>query len=64
MRLFAPDLYRNFAIGFAVGAGLLAAASLDQWGTELASPARAAETLHTPGPDAEAFITAPEPARP
>ena len=23
MRLFKPDLYRNFAIGFALGAGLV-----------------------------------------
>lgn len=60
MRLFAPDLYRNFAIGFAVGALLIAGASADSWGRELASPAQAAETPHTPGPDAAAFIAAPE----
>ncbi len=60
MRLFAPDLYRNFAIGFAVGALLIAGANADQWGEELASPAQAAETPHTPGPDAATFVTAPE----
>lgn len=61
MRLFAPDLYRNFAIGFAAGAMLIAAASSEQWGSELASPAQAAETAHTPGPDAAEFVAAPEP---
>lgn len=60
MRLFAPDLYRNFAIGFAAGAALIAGASADSWSEELAPPAQAAETPHTPGPDAAAFITAPE----
>jgi hypothetical protein len=62
MRLFAPDLYRNFAIGFAAGAALIVAANADQWGEELASPAQAAETPHTPGPEAAAFIAAPGPA--
>ncbi|MCU0946639.1 MAG: hypothetical protein MUF47_00090 [Porphyrobacter sp.] len=56
MRLFAPDLYRNFAIGFAVGAALIAGANVDQWGDNLASPARAAETAHAPGPDAAMFL--------
>jgi hypothetical protein len=56
MRLFSPDLYRNFAIGFAIGAALIAGANADRLGDELSSPARAAETAHTPGPDAEAFL--------
>jgi hypothetical protein len=58
MRLFAPDLYRNFAIGFAVGAALIAVTSADRWDGNLASPAIAAETPHTPGPSPEAFLTA------
>ncbi|MEA1618576.1 hypothetical protein SOQ14_06570 [Erythrobacter sp. T5W1-R] len=58
MRLFAPDLYRNFAIGFAVGAALIAGANVENWGDELASPARAAETPHAPGPSPEAFLGA------
>jgi hypothetical protein len=62
MRLFAPDLYRNFAIGFAAGALLIAGTSADSWSGEIASPARAAETPHTPGPDAAAFIAVPGPA--
>lgn len=62
MRLFAPDLYRNFAIGFAAGAVLIAATSAGQWGDELAPPAQAAETPHAPGPDAAAFVALPEPA--
>lgn len=62
MRLFAPDLYRNFAIGFAAGALLIAGTSADKWSEELASPAQAAEIPHTPGPDAAAFITASEAA--
>ncbi|MFN3990698.1 MAG: hypothetical protein ACK4IS_10620 [Erythrobacter sp.] len=61
MRLFAPDLYRNFAIGFAAGALLIAGVSAGQWGDEVSAPARAAEVPHTPGPDAATFITAPEP---
>lgn len=56
MRLFATDLYRNFAIGFAVGAALIAGANVNQWGENLASPARAAETARTPGPDAATFL--------
>lgn len=59
MRLFAPDLYRNFAIGFAAGAVLIAGANVDRWGAELSSPARAAETLHAPQPSDD-FVIASE----
>lgn len=44
MRLFAPDLYRNFGIGFAVGAALIAGATVDQWGGDITPAAQAAET--------------------
>jgi hypothetical protein len=43
MRLFAPDLYRNFAIGFVLGAVLIAGARVDEWGDQISSPAQAAE---------------------
>jgi hypothetical protein len=43
MRLFAPDLFRNFAIGFVLGAVLIAGTRVDQWGDQISSPAQAAE---------------------
>ncbi len=56
MRLFAPDLYRNFAFGFAAGAVLVAGASIDHWGDELASPARAAEAVQVSDDGPAAFL--------
>ncbi|WFL78544.1 hypothetical protein P7228_05625 [Altererythrobacter arenosus] len=41
MGLFKPDLYRNFAIGFLVGALAVGATSAQDWSAELASPAHA-----------------------
>lgn len=58
MRLFVPDLYRNFAIGFAVGAAMIAGATVDQWGNWVGSPARAAETAAPQQPSADYFIAA------
>lgn len=43
MRFFAPDLYRNFGIGFAVGAALIAGVTVDQWGSDIAPAVQAAE---------------------
>ena len=60
MRLFSADLYRNFAIGFAAGAALIAGAHADTWGGELSPPAHAAQTPHTPGPEAEDFLAVHE----
>ena len=40
MTLFSPDLYRNFAFGFAAGALMVGAATADQWMGELESPGR------------------------
>lgn len=61
MRLFAPDLFRNFGIGFALGALLVVGASAREWGT-LAPPAQAAELAATgaaaDAPTAE-FVIAP-----
>jgi len=56
MRLFSTDLFRNFGIGFAVGALLIAGANAETWGGELSSPAQAAETLTAPAPSAEFVI--------
>ncbi|MGY6637577.1 MAG: hypothetical protein ACXIUO_10590 [Erythrobacter sp.] len=56
MRLFAPDLYRNFALGFAAGAVLVAWASVDQWAGDLAPPAQAAERVSAPDSDIDGFL--------
>lgn len=42
MGLFKPDLYRNFAIGFMIGAAVIGIVSAPQWDGDLASPAQAA----------------------
>ncbi len=43
MGLFKSDLYRNFAIGFAVGAVFVGLSATGGWDGEIASPAQAAE---------------------
>ncbi len=58
MRLFSPDLFRNFGIGFAAGTLLIVGANAERWGGKLSSPAQAAETLEAPSPSAE-FVIAP-----
>ena len=61
MRLFSPDLYRNFGIGFVFGAVLIVGANAGSWSGELAPAAQAAEpranlaTATTPE-----FVIAPE----
>ena len=35
MRLFSPDLFRNFGFGFVLGALLIAGANAESWGGEL-----------------------------
>ncbi|MGY6550665.1 MAG: hypothetical protein ACXIT4_02085 [Erythrobacter sp.] len=57
MRLFSSDLYRNFAIGFAVGGLLIAGANADQWAQDLAPPVHAADAAPAAGVSAESFIT-------
>ena len=42
MGLFKADLYRNFAIGFAIGAAAVGAMTADEWKAEIATPAYAA----------------------
>ena len=66
MTLFAPDLYRNFIIGF-VGGGLILAAGLvdgvDGFGAKFVSEAKASETARTVVDEidiADEFIIAPE----
>ncbi|MEE4201372.1 hypothetical protein [Erythrobacter sp.] len=56
MTLFAPDLYRNFALGFAAGGLVVAAATIDHWGGSLESPLQAASPLEAPAPSAEFVI--------
>ena len=53
MTLFAPDLYRNFAIGFAAGALVVGAATISEWSDEISPPAQAAQTLEAPQPSDE-----------
>jgi hypothetical protein len=62
MRLFSPDLFRNFGIGFALGAVLIVGANAEDWNSAVASPAQAAE-LHAPADTLTAptdeFVIAP-----
>lgn len=63
MRLFSPDLFRNFGIGFVLGALLIAGANAENWGGELAPAAQAAELRKAPAlhDDTTAeFVIAPE----
>lgn len=61
MRLFSPDLFRNFGIGFALGALLIAGANAENWSGELAPAAQAAElrAAQADAPTPE-FVIAPE----
>jgi len=63
MRLFSSDLFRNFGIGFVLGAVLIAGANADSWSGELAPAAQAAELRKSPAPQDAAtaeFVIAPE----
>ncbi len=59
MRLFSSDLFRNFSIGFVLGALLVAGANAQSWGGELSSPAHAASMPEVVQPTAE-FVIAPQ----
>jgi len=48
MTLFTPDLYRNFWLGFGVGALMVGAATIGDWAPHLASPAYASELPEAP----------------
>ena len=60
MRLFSTDLYRNFGIGFVLGAVAIVGLNADDWAGAVASPAHAAEIADTagvvPAPTAEFVI--------
>ncbi len=56
MSLFTPDLYRNFAIGFVVGALGLAAANAENLRDTIESPAHAAAPMAAPQIEAEFVI--------
>jgi hypothetical protein len=53
MGLFTPDLYRSFAIGFAVGVVIIGASAVRNWDTDLASPAQAATAVQEAGNPSE-----------
>jgi hypothetical protein len=61
MRLFSSDLFRNFGIGFVLGAVLIVGANAEDWSGAVASPAQAAEmnAPSVPAPAAE-FVIAPD----
>lgn len=58
MRLFSSDLFRNFGIGFALGAVLIVGVNAEDWSGAVASPAQAAEPFKAPSPASE-FVIAP-----
>lgn len=66
MRLFSSDLFRNFGIGFVLGAVLIVGGRAESWSGAVASPAQAAELnansngvpASGPAPAAE-FVIAP-----
>jgi len=58
MRLFSSDLFRNFSIGFVLGALLVAGANAESWSADLASPAHAAPLVETLQPAPEFLLTA------
>jgi hypothetical protein len=59
MRLFTPDLFRNFGIGFALGALLIVVGANAQGpGAAGATPAQAAGPFQAPAPTAD-FAIAP-----
>lgn len=56
MSLFTPDLYRQLALGFALGTALVAAANADTFVNEIDGPAQAAEVPQAPQPSPEFLI--------
>lgn len=48
MSLFTPDLYRNFAIGFVLGAVAIVAQAAPDWQAEFSGQAQAAEARQLP----------------
>ena len=56
MTYFTPDLYRQFGLGFLIGAALLAAANAEALSDQVSSPAQAAEVPQAPAPAPEFLI--------
>ena len=59
MRLFTSDLFRNFGIGFLLGAVLVVGVNAREWDAPLSAPAQAAERAEPLAPTAE-FVIAPQ----
>lgn len=60
MRLFSADLFRNFSIGFVLGALLIAGANAENWSGDLSAAARAEPLPERVQPAAEFVIPASE----
>ena len=58
MNLFTPDLFRNFALGFAVGGVIIGVSTFDIVGQTLDAPVNAAQPIEAPAPSTE-FVIAP-----
>ncbi|MEE4538106.1 MAG: hypothetical protein V2J51_06415 [Erythrobacter sp.] len=56
MTLSSPDLYRNFALGFVLGAFILGAMTFDEWSDHIESPAHAAPPIEAPQPSPDFLI--------
>lgn len=56
MFIFSPDLYRQFGIGFLIGAGLIGAANFGGLAEQVSSPAQAAQSVQAPQPAPEFHI--------
>ena len=56
MTFFTPDLYRRVALGFLIGAGLIAAANAGALADQVSPPAQAAEVAQAPQPAPEFLI--------
>lgn len=56
MTFFTPDLYRQFGLGFVIGAAFLALANADALSDQISPPAQAAEAAQTPIPAPEFAI--------
>lgn len=56
MTLFNTDLYRQFGLGFLIGAAALAVVNAGAWSDQISPPAQAAEVPQVPMPAPEFII--------
>ncbi|KEO88901.1 hypothetical protein EH31_15835 [Erythrobacter longus] len=56
MNLFTPDLFRNFALGFAVGSVIIGISTFDVLGNTLDAPVNAATPIEAAQPSGEFLI--------